>query len=202
MTRTARRSGRRIARLTAPPVTQTGRFVLDADDVLICMADPPPICAPQTSGWSGPLAPTVTRHPLAVGSSDAIVFLDGAQIDVLSLDETDAAFESDRGQPPGKRLGITLVHADGGWDLYAGGEIALQESGPHPMYTLTGEGSFWVALSHALARWESGRWLIVPNGLGPAPQAAFADPDQPDQRSPSTGPRATLASFAQPRHCR
>ncbi len=202
MTRTARRSDRRIARLMAPPVTQTGRFVLDTDGVLICVADPSPICSPLTSGWSGPLAPTVTRHPLAVGSSDAIVFLDGAQIDVLSLDETDAAFESERRQLPGKRRAITLVHADGGWDLYVGGEIALQESGPRPMYTLTGEGSLWVALSHALARWEAGRWLIVPNGLGPAPQATFADLDQTNQRSPSMGPRATLPSFAQPRHCR
>lgn len=146
---------RDIARLAAPAVTHVGRFVLDADDVLQCVGDPLPTRVPTT------LEPEAQKHALAVGSDDAIVLLDGASLDILSLDLTGTpAIDANSPDP-----GIALVCDAGNWVLVVGSVWELQRLDPAPAHILRNTTTLWVALCHALARWNGERWLLVPHGL-------------------------------------
>ena len=159
MTRHAPGQVRAIARLRAPAVTHVGRFVLDPDDVLRCVGDPPPTRGPTS------LEPTAQQHGLAVGSDDAIVLLDGATLDILSLDLTGApAVDTERfiGAPDSC---VALVPDEGAWVVVVGDVQNLRRLDPAPAHILRDTTTFWVALSQALARWNGERWLIIPHGL-------------------------------------
>lgn len=150
---------RAIARLRAPAVTHVGRFVLDADDVLLCVGDPLATRGPTS------LEPAAQQHALAVGSDDAIVLLDGATLDILSLDLIGApAVDTEHfiGSP---NSGVALLPDEGGWAVVVGDVQDLRRLDPAPAHILRGTTTFWVALSQALARWNGERWLIVPHGL-------------------------------------
>ncbi len=166
MTRRSAERVRCIARLSAPPVTHVGRFMLGADEILCCVGDPRPTRVPTALG------PTAQHHALAIGSDDAIVLLDGATLDILSLDLTGApAVDAEH------FTGVALVLDDDDWVLVVGSVQDLRRLDPAPAHILRSTTTFWVALSQALARWDGERWSIVPQGLGPrvAADAAGAE---------------------------
>lgn len=159
MTRQAPGQVRAIARLRAPAMTAVGRFVLDPDDVLGCVGDPLPTRGPTS------FEPAAPQHALAVGSKDVIVLLDGATLDILSLDLTGApAVDTARyiGAPDSC---VALVPDEGVWAVVVGDVQDLRRLDPAPAHLLRGATALWVALSQALACWNGERWLIVPPGL-------------------------------------